>query len=137
MKSLRLQNLLGSSKYFFKSFTAESSIASAFTMLLRKISLTPPINLYSSPLPVLGSSLLTEEPVLAAAGSISAVKAETEGQEPSVRSGEVALVSRHETVCCGPDNIFSSATQLCVQVSDVIYLDEEFPILVVRYMAKH
>ena len=86
MKSLRMQNLLGSSKYFFESFIAESSNGSAFTMLLRNIVTS---NLYSSPLPVLGSSLLTEEPVLAAAGSISAVKAETEGQEPSVRAGKL------------------------------------------------
>ena len=95
--------LLGSSKYFFESFIAESSNGSAFTMLLRNIVTS---NLYSSPLPVLGSSLLTEEPVLAAAGSISAVKAETEGQEPSVRAGKLhwSVDARqsavHHTIAC-------------------------------------
>ena len=87
---------------------------------------------------MLGSSLLTEEPVLAAAGSISAVKAETEGQEPSVRAGKLhwsvdpRQSAVHNTIACA----------LCVRAtygfySDVIYLGEKFPILVVRYMAKH
>ena len=104
-------------------------------MLLRNIYTS---NLYSSPLPVLGSSLLTEEPVLAAAGSISAVKAETEGQEPSVRAGKLhwSVDSRRETVSSPQHNC------MCVRASygfysDVIYLGEKFPILVVRYMAKH
>ena len=51
-------------------------------------------------------------------------------------SGEVALVSRPETVSSPQHNC------MCVRVSygfysDVIYLGEKFPILVVRYMANH
>ena len=104
--------MLGSSKYFFESFIAESSNGSAFTMLLRNIVTS---NLYSSPLPVLGSSLLTEEPVLAAAGSISAVKAETEGQEPSVRAGKL-----HWSVDARQSAVHNTIACACVQVMDFI-----------------